>query len=121
MAKRYIDEALPKLDEEEPNQRREIQQITQTDRENEYYRKAISKGMAEKTVNDYKWLYCGGAKVSLAYFLNKFFCPKGVEVIPFKKLEKLWGVKRLDSTSYQLANTKKPQRWRGYIDTLFEK
>lgn len=99
----------------------EIQQIILTDREKEYYQKAISKGMAKKTDNGYKWLYCGGSKVSLSYFLNKVFCPKGFEVIPFKKLEKLWEVKRLDSTSYQLANAKKPQRWRGYIDTLFEK
>ena len=123
LAKRYIDEALPKI---EPQQtphaiKEKPQQEDLTDREKEYYQKAISKGMAKKTDNGYKWLYCGGSKVSLSYFLNKVFCPKGFGVIPFKKLEKLWGVKRLDSTSYQLANAKKPQRWRGYINTLFEK
>lgn len=123
LAKRYIDEALPKITPQQTPTAiiEKPQQEDLTDRENEYYRKAISKGMAQKTDNGYKWLYCGGSTVSLAYFLNKVFCPKGFEVIPFKKLEKLWEVKRLDSASYQLANAKKPQRWRGYMDTLFEK
>ena len=95
------------------------QQEELTEREKQYYEKAITQGMAIKTDSGYKWLYCSGSKVSLVYFLSKVFCPKGVEQIPFKGLNNLWGVSRLDSANDQLANAKKPQRWRQHIDNLF--
>lgn len=95
------------------------QQEELTEREKQYYEKAITQGMAIKTDSGYKWLYCSGSKVSLVYFLSKVFCPKGVEQIPFKRLNNLWGVSRLDSVNDQLANAKKPQRWRQHIDNLF--
>jgi len=95
------------------------QQEELTEREKQYYEKAITQGMAIKTDSGYKWLYCSGSKVSLVYFLSKVFCPKGVEQIPFKRLNNLWGVSRLDSANDQLANAKKPQRWRQHIDNLF--
>lgn len=122
LVQRYIDEALPKL---EPQQAPEPtntkpQQEELTEREKQYYEKAITQGMAIKTDSGYKWLYCSGSKVSLVYFLSKVFCPKGVEQIPFKRLNNLWGVSRLDSANDQLANAKKPQRWRYDIDKLFE-
>jgi hypothetical protein len=121
LVQRYIDEALPKL---EPQQAPEPtntkpQQEELTEREKQYYEKAIKQGMAIKTDSGYKWLYCSGSKVSLVYFLSKVFCPKGVEQIPFKRLNNLWGVSRLDSANDQLANAKKPQRWRQHIDNLF--
>lgn len=95
------------------------QQEELTEREKQYYEKAITQGMAIKTDSGYKWLYCSGSKVSLVYFLSKVFCPKGVEQIPFKRLNNLWGVSRLDSANDQLANAKKLQRWRQHIDNLF--
>lgn len=102
----------------------ELQQKTLSDRlihrEQFYYNKAIKEGMAEKTDNGYKWLYNGGSKVSLAYFLKKIFCPNNIEQIPFKRLNNLWSVSRLDSATDQLVNAKKPQRWRYDIDKLFE-
>ena len=121
LVQRYIDEALPKL---EPQQAPEPtntkpQQEELTEREKQYYEKAITQGMAIKTDSGYKWLYCSGSKVSLVYFLSKVFCPKGVEQIPFKRLNNLWGVSRLDSANDQLANAKKPQQWRQHIDNLF--
>ena len=121
LVQRYIDEALPKL---EPQQAPEPtntkpQQEELTEREKQYYEKAITQGMAIKTESGYKWLYCSGSKVSLVYFLSKVFCPKGVEQIPFKRLNNLWGVSRLDSANDQLANAKKPQQWRQHIDNLF--
>lgn len=121
LVQRYIDEALPKL---EPQQapgptNTKPQQEELTEREKQYYEKAITQGMAIKTDSGYKWLYCSGSKVSLVYFLSKVFCPKGVEQIPFKRLNNLWGVSRLDSANDQLANAKKPQQWRQHIDNLF--
>lgn len=121
LVQRYIDEALPKL---EPQQAPEPtntkpQQEELTEREKQYYEKAITQGMAIKTDSGYKWLYCSGSKVSLVYFLSKVFCPKGVEQIPFKRLNNLWGVSRLDSANDQLANAKKNQQWRQHIDNLF--
>lgn len=122
LVQRYIDEALPKL---EPQQAPEPtntkpQQEELTEREKQYYEKAITQGMAIKIDSGYKWLYCSGSKVSLVYFLSKVFCPKGVEQIPFKRLNNLWGVSRLDSANNQLANAKKPQQWRRHIDNLFQ-
>lgn len=113
MEEKEIPEQAPKPINTKP------QQEELTEREKQYYEKAITQGMAIKTDSGYKWLYCSGSKVSLVYFLSKVFCPKGVEQIPFKRLNNLWGVSRLDSANDQLANAKKPQRWRQHIDNLF--
>lgn len=114
MEEKEIPEQAPKPINTKP------QQEELTEREKQYYEKAITQGMAIKTDSGYKWLYCSGSKVSLIYFLSKVFCPKGVEQIPFKRLNNLWGVSRLDSANDQLANAKKPQRWRQHIDNLFK-
>jgi hypothetical protein len=121
LVQRYIDEALPKLEPQQASEptNTKPQQEELTEREKQYYEKAITQGMAIKTDSGYKWLYCSGSKVSLVYFLSKVFCPKGVEQIPFKRLNNLWGVSRLDSANDQLANAKKPQQWRQHIDNLF--
>ena len=102
------------------NRPSKLQQKELTEREKQYYEKAIKEGMAEKNDNGYKWLYNRSNKVSLAYFIKKIFCPKNIEQIPFKRLNNLWRVKRLDSAIDQLANAKTPQRWRHDIDKLFE-
>lgn len=113
MEEKEIPEQAPKPTNTKP------QQEELTEREKQYYENAITQGMAIKTDSGYKWLYCSGSKVSLVYFLSKVFCPKGVEQIPFKRLNNLWGVSRLDSANDQLANAKKPQQWRQHIDNLF--
>ena len=121
LARKYIDEALPQT---------EPQQITKigvknnslsklTKAEVEYYGKAVKSGMAEKTEDGYKWKYNNGSKASLAYFLNKIFNPDGTGQIPFKKLEVLWEVSRLDSALDKAINAKNPQQWRTDIDKLF--
>lgn len=84
-----------------------------------YYDKAIEFGMAEKTDNGYKWLYNNGSKASLAYFLYKLFCPKGTGQIPFKRLNILWNVTRMDSALNQVLSAKNNQPWRVQIDCLF--
>lgn len=92
-----------------------------TKREQHYYDKALQREMAEKTDDGYKWLYNGGKKVGLAYFLYKVFNPKGTGIIPYKRLNRLWGVSRIDSALSQALTTKngKPQKWRKEIDELF--
>lgn len=90
-----------------------------TQREFTYYDKAVKSGMAEKTEDGYKWKYNNGIKASLAYFLYKLFNPKGTGKIPYQRLNKLWGVKRLDSALTQMLSAKNPQQWRIQIDNLF--
>lgn len=91
-----------------------------TDREIIYYKKAIEKGFAEKTDTGYQWLYNNGTIASLAHFLKNIFNPDETQRTPFARLEKLWGVKRLDNATYQLLNTKYKQKWKEKIDNLFE-
>ena len=90
-----------------------------TEREKEYYNKAITKGMAKKTQTGYKWIYCKGNVTSLAFFLEKIFAPKGVGIVPNKRLENLWSVSRLDRAFDRNRTVKKPQEWRFEIEQLF--
>lgn len=90
-----------------------------TEREKEYYNKAITKGMAKKTQTGYKWIYCKGNVTSLAFFLEKIFAPKGVGIVPNKRLENLWSVSRLDRAFDRNRTVKKPQEWRFAIEQLF--
>ncbi len=91
-----------------------------TEREIKYYGKAIEAGMAEKTEDGYKWLYNKCSNASLAYFLYKLFDQDGTGQIPFKRLGKLWSVKRLDTALWQALNPKKyKQSWRTQIENLF--
>lgn len=90
-----------------------------TEREIKYYGKAIEAGMAEKTEDGYKWLYNKSSKASLAYFLYKLFDQDGIGQIPFKRLGKLWGVKRLDTALRQALDARYNQSWRTKIENLF--
>ena len=78
----------------------------------------------EQTGNGYKWTFLDGkrgAKAALGYFIKTVYAPNVVSSnqIPFKALDELFGVKRLDSTIYALSGGKRPQRWQGEIDSLF--
>lgn len=86
-----------------------------TEREIKYYGKAIEAGMAKKTEQGYRWL---GSKVSFGYFINKVHRPKATERLPYKRMEKLWNIKRLDSAVNQSADWK--QKRKKDIDALFE-
>ena len=92
----------------------------ETEREKEYFVKAIKAGLMEKKSNGYRWLHNGEMKASLGYFLNKVFNPKGTAQIPCQRMEKLFNVPRLDTAIYQALNAKKPQKWRKEIDALFD-
>lgn len=86
-----------------------------TEREIKYYGKAIEAGMAKKTEQGYRWL---DSNVSLGYFINKVHRPTATERLPYKRMEELWGVKRLDSAVHQSADRK--HKWEKDIDALFE-
>lgn len=122
LARKYIEEAMPKT-ETCQNLNRDASKndlpSRLTKEEALYYNKAIDNKMAQESDNGYKWLYNNGSKASLAYFLNKIFNPDGTGQIPFKRLDVLWGVNRLDSALDKAINAKKPQQWRTNIDKLF--
>jgi hypothetical protein len=91
---------------------------TLSEREAKYFNKAIEAGFMEKDGTGYKWLYRDGSKASLAYFINKVYA-EAYKEIPYKKTEKLFNIRRLDSAVYQLSNVKTDQKWRNGIDDLF--
>lgn len=90
-----------------------------TERESLYYTKVIKHGWAEETESGYRWLFNNRNKASLAYFLDKVFYPDNIKIggKDNKRLERLWGVKRLDSATYQAMNGN--QYWKPIIDELF--
>ena len=102
----------PKADDTEANEK-DSKKLTE--REIKYYGKAIEAGMAEKTEQGYRWL---GSNVSFGYFIDKVHRPKATERLPYKRMEKLWGIKRLDSAVSQSADRK--HKWEKDIDALFE-
>ncbi len=99
------------------------QQDIMTDRAKKYFEKAIKAGYMEKAGNGYKWILPikRGAKAALSYFLMKVYSPDPTNSrpIPFKALEELFGVTRLDSTLRAALDVTTPQGWRCMIDALF--
>lgn len=91
-----------------------------TDRAQKYFAKACDAGlMVKQNQASYKWvLQPVGA--SLAYFLRTVYNPDGTKRIPYKELEHLFGVKRLDSAIDRILNAKKRPKWADTIDHLFE-
>lgn len=91
-----------------------------TDRGKLYFNKAIEAGYMQETENGYRWLHNNGMKASLGYFLHRVLNPKGTAQIPYQRMENLFNVSRLDTAIDQALNAKKPQKWRGEIDALFD-
>lgn len=92
----------------------------ETELEKKYFAKAIQAGLMGKDCNSYIWLHNSGLKASLGYFINRVFNPKGTAKIPYKRMENLFNVSRLDTAIDQALTAKKPQKWRKEIDTLFD-
>lgn len=93
-----------------------------TERARKYFAKAIEAQYIKVTDNGLQWMFGGerGNKVRLGYFIQKVFCPNNTETIPEKAINTLFGVDRIGSAISQIANAKKPQKWRAEIDNLFE-
>lgn len=92
-----------------------------TERAKKYFDRAIEAGYMEATETGYKWIWGGSrGKARLSYFLYKIFNPDGCQVTPYKRLGELFNESRLDSSTTQVLNAKKPQEWRKQIDKLFQ-
>lgn len=91
-----------------------------TDRAKKYFARAIKAGYMKETQNGYEWIWGGRFRlIRLAYFLRKIYNWDGCQRTPYKGLEQLFGVFRLDSATSRLLDTKKEQPWRKEIDNLF--
>lgn len=101
-----------------PTRQNEPQQ--ETEQEKPYFDRAIKAGYMTETANGYEWTWGGtrGKKARLAYFITKIYDP--MQSIPYKRLESLFGVSRLDSAVTQLMYAKRPPQWRKGIDLLFQ-
>lgn len=85
-----------------------------SERAKKYFERALMNGFMEKVGNRYIWIWEGKAR--LAYFIHSTFNPNGTERIPYKKLEALFGISRLERAVDQVMNAKNPQKWREEID-----
>lgn len=106
------------LNELQPQEQpqRQAPQEPSNERAKRAFAKAVEAGMMEKTATGYKW---HGSKASLSYFVVQVYNPDGSKETPFKALNELFGVSRLDSASNKaLLEVKKPQKWREKIDEL---
>lgn len=84
-----------------------------------YFDKAIQAGLMEKTGSGYNWLYGNNrGKIRLAYFIYRIYAPE--ERIPYKELQTLFGISRLDSAVQQLSTAKKEQSWKEEIDKVVQ-
>lgn len=78
-----------------------------------YFDRAVAKGYAEENNGAYIWK---NKKVMLGYFVYKVYCQDVTDEIPYKAVEELFGVPRLDSTIYGLNSAKKEQKWKWKMD-----
>lgn len=91
-----------------------------SDEEERAFEKALEAGFMRREGDGYRWLYNNGSKASLAYFISKVFNPTMTSQIPYKMLNGLFGVNRLEASLGQVYEAKKEQRWRKEIDDILE-
>ena len=79
------------------------------------FKKAIDEGYMVKQGDGYKWLK---PKVRLAYLIDKLY---GIdEKIPYKQIEELFSITRLDSSIQAIHNAKNEQKWYRDIERLIK-
>ena len=105
-----------KMQSKQPQQ---LEQPQLTKRESIYFAKAIEKGLMIQNDKGYKWLHKGGNKSSLMYFISRIHNDLTEDSIPYKKIERLFNYKRLDSVYSSFMRTKQMQKWKIDIDVLF--
>ena len=98
-------------------QQLELPQLTE--KESFYFARAIEKGLMKQTENGYKWLPEKAKKVSLKYFVSCIHRDLTKDEIPYRKIERLFGYKRLDSVYQSFLRTNQKQSWKSSIDDLF--
>lgn len=104
-----------------PNHKKILPPELDTPRSRKYFGKALEAGLIAKTSTGYKWTMTAGrgAKVQLAYFCSRVFCPGGTGAFPENAIDLLFGVSRIGAALTQAYNAK-PQKWRPRIDSIFE-
>lgn len=105
-----------KVQSKQPQQL-ELPQLTE--KESFYFARAIEKGLMKQTENGYKWLPEKAKKVSLMYFVSCIHRDLTKDEIPYRKIERLFGYKRLDSVYQSFFRTNQKQSWKSSIDDLF--
>lgn len=105
-----------KVQSKQPKQL-ELPQLTE--QESFYFARAIEKGLMKQTENGYKWLPEKAKKVSLMYFVSCIHRDLTKDEIPYRKIERLFGYKRLDSVYQSFFRTHQKQSWKSSIDDLF--
>ena len=105
-----------KVQSKQPQQL-ELPQLTEKERF--YFARVIVKGLMKQTGNCYKWLPEKAKKVSLMYFVSCIHCDLTKDEIPYRKIERLFGYKRLDSVYQSFLRTNQKQSWKSSIDDLF--
>ena len=105
-----------KVQSKQPQQL-ELPQLTE--QESFYFARAIEKGLMKQTENGYKWLPEKAKKVSLMYFVSCIHRDLTKDEIPYRKIERLFGYKRLDSVYQSFLRTHQKQSWKSSIDDLF--
>lgn len=88
-----------------------------SEREREYFGRAMEAGYMEPTETGYKWTF--KPQASLAYFLNRICNPDGTSQTPYKKYEDLFSVKALAQKLYNLQGNRNIPKWCEKIDALF--
>lgn len=123
LARKYIDEALPKYPVHKQGKNTETaeNEITlpselDTEKARKCFAKAIKAGYMRKNDNGYKWLFGGNkGQARLGYFCNKVF----VQPRPINKLESLFSVQKLSasitSADYE-AKRADVKKWRNEIN-----
>ena len=106
--------------EQLPNKQNPQKGIALTEQQTNTFNKAIEAGLMAKKDERYIWKHDNGSKASLAYFLQKVFNPDGISRTPFKRLEALSSVTRLDRATQQLLEVKNTPIWTKKIDELFQ-
>ena len=105
-----------KVQSKQPQQL-ELPQLTE--KESFYFARAIEKGLMKQTENGYKWLPEKAKKVSLMYFVSCIHRDLTKDEIPYRKIERLFGYKRLDRVYQSFLRTHQKQSWKSSIDDLF--
>lgn len=99
-----------------------------TNRAQTYFQKAIDHGLLKIENGKFSWNTIGGKgkNVQIAYFCGKVFeyihsiNGNAGTSFPEEKLNKLFGIRRMQSSLQQAYNAMKIQPWRRRIDELFE-
>ena len=85
--------------------------INNTEKEQRAFERAIKAGYMERTDTGYKWLR---KKVQLAVFANFLY----EKTIPFRAIERLFGVSRIDSALDGWRRAAKTPKWQKEIEDL---